>query len=139
MSVSAKWKDCQQWSGRSFRAIAETVVPELTTLDNAAWDSVTAIITRAVSQRPRRMQRQLGMFLRILNVLSLLRYGKFIHSLAPSVRTTFLANIQNSNLLLFRRGFWGVRTLVLMGYYARPEARSVVGYRAHTRGWEMRV
>jgi hypothetical protein len=31
-----------------------------------------------------------------------------------------------------------VRTLVYMGYYARPAARAEVGYRATTEGWEGR-
>lgn len=98
-----------------------------------------AIVEHAVAQRPAKMQRQLGAFVRILNALSVLRHGRSLSSLDLAVRTQFLESIQNSNLLLFRRGLWGVRTLVLMGYYARPEARSLVGYRAHTRGWEMRV
>ncbi len=37
-----------------------------------------------------------------------------------------------------RRGFWGLRTLALMGYYARPAAAASVGYHADPRGWEAR-
>jgi hypothetical protein len=40
--------------------------------------------------------------------------------------------------LLLRRGSWGLRTLVLMGYYGRPDAKQEIGYRADPRGWEAR-
>lgn len=126
-------------ASRTFRAIAEAVVPEVVQLDDSGWRSMCALVERAVAQRPAKMQRQLALFVRILNLLSLLKHRKKLHSLPSAVRTRFLENIQNSNLLLFRRGFWGLRTLVLMGYYARPEAMSQVGYCAHARGWEMRA
>ena len=124
---------------RAFRAIAEVVVPEAARLDEAGWQAFGAIIEQAVSQRPARMQRQLALFVRILGVLSWLRFGKPIHRLNPAARTAFLEGIQNSRLLLIRRGFWGIRTLILMGYYARPDVIPVIGYRAHVRGWEARA
>jgi hypothetical protein len=49
-----------------------------------------------------------------------------------------LRGIENSRLLLLRRGIWGLRTLVFMGYYARPEAAAALGYAAAPRGWELR-
>jgi hypothetical protein len=33
---------------------------------------------------------------------------------------------------------WGLRTLILMGYYARPAAAAEVGGSAHRRGWAAR-
>ena len=46
--------------------------------------------------------------------------------------------MENAPLLLMRRGFWGIKTLVFMGYYGRDEARAEVGYRATVRGWAAR-
>jgi len=37
---------------------------------------------------------------------------------------------------IIRVGFWGLRTLALLGYYARPEAAQEIGYTADPRGWE---
>jgi hypothetical protein len=37
---------------------------------------------------------------------------------------------------IIRVGFWGLRTLALLGYYARPEAAEEIGYTADRRGWE---
>jgi hypothetical protein len=124
---------------QSFRTIAEAVVPESSALDEAGWSAFNAIIDHALSQRPARMRKQLGVFLRLLDVVSLARHGRPMRGLSVAKRTAFLETIQDSKLLLFRRGFWGVRTLILMGYYARPEARTLVGYGATVRGWQGRA
>lgn len=124
---------------RTFRTIAETVVQEAAELDEAGWLAFGAIVEHAIAQRPAKMQRQLAVFVKLLNGLSIARHRRPLHRLDPSVRTAFLTSIQNSNVLLLRRGFWGIRTLILMGYYARPEAMPLIGYSAHVRGWEMRA
>jgi hypothetical protein len=46
--------------------------------------------------------------------------------------------LETARLVLVRRGFWGLRTLILMGYYGRPAAAAAIGYRADPQGWEMR-
>ncbi|HSP35980.1 MAG TPA: hypothetical protein VLU46_16840, partial [Thermoanaerobaculia bacterium] len=59
-------------------------------------------------------------------------------SLDAAKRTTFLEAVQDAPLLPLRRGFWGLRTLVFMGYYSRDDARTAIGYRADPRGWAVR-
>lgn len=120
------------------RAVGETVVPEAADLDDAQWSAVERIIEDALATRPPRMVRQLLLLIRLLEWLPLLRYGRPLTGLDAARRTRFLAAIQDAPLLLLRRGFWGLRTLLLMGYYARPAARAEVGYRASPRGWEAR-
>lgn len=122
----------------TFRSIAERVVPEVRDLDEEQWREMTAIIDRALMQRPPKMRRQLALFLKALNALALLKHGCTVSRLIPSMRTEFLEEIQNSRSLLIRRGFWGLRTLILMGFYARPAAIPHVGYRGHVRGWQAR-
>jgi hypothetical protein len=46
--------------------------------------------------------------------------------------------MQYSPIPLVRRGVWGLRTLVFLGYYARPEMQTTLGYRANARGWAVR-
>ena len=84
------------------------------------------------------MQRQLRLFISALNVMSFFRHGRGLPQLIPSMRSEFLHSIENSRVLLIRRGFWGLRTLVFMGFYARPEAIPHVGYRANKLGWQAR-
>jgi len=66
------------------------------------------------------------------------RFGRPFTSLEPSRRGSFLGAVQDAPWLLVRRGFWGLRTLVFLGYYGRPAAGAEIGYRAHPRGWEAR-
>ena len=102
------------------------------------WTQLTSTVELALAKRPAAMRRQLGMFLRILNVLAFVRTGRTLSRLDTSERTAFLASIENSKLLLFRRGFWGIRTLVFMGYYARAACATNLGYSAAASGWELR-
>ena len=121
-----------------FRAVATCVVPEAARLEAAQWDEMEAIVARALAARSRSVQRQLALFLILLEWLPLLRYARRLSRLDAARRANFLDRLQRAPLLLLRRGFWGVRTLVLMGYYGRPGAATDIGYRADARGWEAR-
>jgi len=125
-------------SSPAFRAVATCVVPEAARLEAAQWDELEAIVARAIAARSRSVQRQLTLFLILLEWLPLLRYARRLSRLDPARRANFLDRLQRAPLLLLRRGFWGVRTLILMGYYGRPAAAREIGYRADARGWEAR-
>jgi hypothetical protein len=122
----------------TFRAIAVTVVPQASALDDAGWGALEALVERTLARRPAGMQRQLVVFLRAIEFLPRLRWGRSFTALGPEERTRFLSGLEHAPLLLLRRGFWGLRTLVFLGYYARPEAAAAIGYRADARGWEAR-
>ncbi len=122
----------------TFRDLATTIVPEAVSLDEHGWNDVEEIIERGLESRPDSMRRQLRILVRALNVLPLFRFGKTFRALDPHRRTAFLESIQDAPVLLLRRGFWGLRTLVFMGYYSRDDARDEIGYRADPRGWEVR-
>jgi len=121
-----------------FRAIATAVVPEAAKLTEDEWGAAAAIIARAVASRPRAMRRQLGVFIRALDLLSLVRRGRSFSSLRQSERSELLEWLGASPLLALRRGVWGVRTLAFMGYYARAEAAKAIGYQASADGWTAR-
>jgi hypothetical protein len=119
----------------TFRAFAETAVPEMTALDEAGWAEVERTVEQALAGRPPRMRRQLGMLLRVIEVLPVPLHGRRFSSLGPAARTRVLDALQHFPVKLIRRGVWGLRTLVLMGYYTRPQTMADVGYRADARGW----
>lgn len=120
----------------AFRAVAATVVPEAVRLDDAGWAGLEQIIGDALAARPAGLRRQLTLFIRALDILPVFRYGRTFQGLDPHRRGLFLLGIQDAPLLLLRRGFWGLRTLIFMGYYGREEGRAETGYRADPRGWE---
>jgi hypothetical protein len=121
-----------------FRAIARAVVPETGALGESQWLDLEGIVEDALAQRPAKVRRQLGLLIRAIETLPLLSTGRRFTGLDVERRTRFLTTLQNSPVLLLRRGVWGLRTLVFMGYYARPEVAALIGYRADVRGWEAR-
>ncbi len=119
-----------------FRAVAATIVPEAARLDEHGWLELEGIIGAALEARPTGIRRQLTLFISALDILPIFRYGRTFRGLDPTRRNLFLLRIQDAPLLLLRRGFWGLRTLIFMGYYGREEGRAETGYRADPRGWE---
>lgn len=119
-----------------FRAVARTLVPEAETLDREGWLALDSIVARALAARPERLRRRLLLFLRLLEWLPILRYGHRFTRLNAERRARVLRDLQDHRVLLIRVGFWGLRTLVLMGYYGRPDAAEAIGYRANPAGWE---
>lgn len=123
---------------RDFRALAVAIVPEIARLDDAGWRQVATVVEEALASRPAPLRRKLVLFLRVLGWVSVARYGAGPASLDADRLGRLLASIERSRLLLIRRGFWGLRTLVFMGYWTRPESAAAIGYRAQARGWEAR-
>jgi hypothetical protein len=121
-----------------FRALAETFVPECAGLDEAGWAEAEAIVERFLAGRPPAVRRQLGLLVRLLDLLALFRYGRRFRWLDAARRLRFLESLQRAPVLLLRRGVWGLRTLAFMGFYARPGVAAAIGYRADARGWEAR-
>jgi len=82
------------------------------------------------------LHRQIRLLLRLIQWLPVLRFGRPFTSLDNSSRAQFLAGLQNSRVDRLRVGFWGLRTLVMLGYYGRPAAAAKIGYNPHRSGWE---
>ena len=120
------------------RAIACAIVPEAASLDEKAWADFDKLIDAALGDRPPALQRRLQLFLRAIDWLPVLRFGRRFLSLQPAQRARFLSGLENHPVQLIRSGFWGLRTLVLLGYYGRPDAAAAIGYAADPRGWEAR-
>jgi hypothetical protein len=121
------------------RAVVTTVVPDAATLDAAAWTEIDAIISGQLAQRPATLRRQLGALLGLVEWLPVLRYGRRFTTLDAARRARVLATLERAPALLLRRGIWGLRTLALLGYYARAAAAAEIGYRGDARGWGART
>lgn len=119
-----------------FRVLAGTILPRCRRLSGAEWAGVEAIVGEALLDRPPALRRQLRILIRALWWLPLLRHGRTFGGLGPRRRARFLAGVERSRLAALRRGFWGLRTLVLMGWYGRPEAGAATGWEPRLRGWE---
>lgn len=113
-------------------------MPRARDFDDDQWGRAVEIVETALADRSPAARRQLRLFLRVVDWLPVLRWGRRFRSLDPERRGRVLRRLQDAPLLLLRRGAWGLRTLTFMGCYGLPEVRRSIGYRAHPRGWAAR-
>lgn len=123
---------------RALRPLARAFLPEAADFAEPDWQAMEELVGGALAGKPPRLLRQLGLFVGIIGLLARLRYRRGLDTLPPDQLRALLESLERSPLLLIRRGVWGLRTLVFMGYYTRPEAAAAIGYRAAPAGWEAR-
>ncbi len=121
-----------------FRALTVTFVPEAKELDEGSWAEVESLVEGMLDHRPRAVRRQVRLLLRALDLFSLLRFGRRLSALEADARHRIVSRLQDSPILILRRGVWGLRTLAFLGIYGRATASREIGYRADRRGWEAR-
>jgi hypothetical protein len=119
-----------------FRAVVSTIVPEAAALDGRGWHDLHQVVEALLRDRPESLKRQLRFFLGAIQWLPVVRYGRPFTRLNDAARTRVLAHLENDPIQKVRVGFWGLRTIVLAGYYGRPQAADAIGYAASARGWE---
>ncbi|HJR35688.1 MAG TPA: hypothetical protein VJ817_12105 [Gemmatimonadales bacterium] len=122
----------------ALRPLAISFIPEIAGATAAQWSELEERIAQALAARPAAVRRQLGLFVRVLEAASRIRYRAGLAALDSGRRTALLEAFAGSPLLLFRRGIWGLRTLVMLGWYTQPSVVSALGYRASPAGWEAR-
>lgn len=104
-------------------------MPEVATLDDAAWARCLGIVQAMLAQRPARLVRQFRLFVAVLRWLPALRYGAPLDRLEPARQDAVLRWFQDHPMPIVRKGFWGLKALIFMGYYGRAEAGPAIGYR----------
>jgi hypothetical protein len=114
--------------------VGERIAPGISALDPAGRKDVEALVERAIAARPPRVRRQLALFLQVLRWAPVLRYGRTFDRLQASQQNAVLRWFHDAPFRSLRQGFWGVKTLVFMGYYGRPEIGVTIGYRPSRSG-----
>lgn len=123
---------------KPLRAIGTAVLPSAGALDEEGWLEAEAIIESALAPKSTGVKRQLRLFLRLVNLLPILTTGRTLSRLPRGRRVAFLDRLQRSPLMPLRRGVWGIRTLLFMGYYNQDRVRREIGYGADPGGWSAR-
>ena len=121
-----------------FRALAASFVPETAAAAPAEWAALETTVERALAARPASLRRRLALLIRGLDLLARLRLGRGLAALDGARRAAFLERVAASPLPLLRRGVWGLRTLVMLGWYTQPSVTRAIGYRAEPAGWDAR-
>jgi hypothetical protein len=117
------------------RAIGSVILPSPEALDDQGWREAERIIERALAPKPWGVKLQIRLFLKAVNLFPLATTGRTLVNLPLDRRAAFLGRLHRSPVMPLRRGLWGIRTLILMGYYNQKRIREGIGYAAHPRGW----
>jgi hypothetical protein len=117
------------------RAIGSVVLPSPEALDEEGWAEAERIFEGALASKPTGIKRQIRLFLHMVNLLPVLSTGRTLVKLPVDRRATFLRRLHRSPLMPLRRGMWGIRTLLFMGYYNQDRVRKEIGYGADPWGW----
>jgi hypothetical protein len=111
-----------------FMIVAESITPEVASLDPAGRARMEAIVDAALQDRDAATRKQLGTFLSVIRVAPLLRFGRTFDRLDGNRRAAVLRWFQDCPVARLQQGFWGLKVLVFMGYYGQEENWSSVGY-----------
>lgn len=118
------------------RVLAVRIVPETGALDAAGWSRFLAIVDDALQERKPSVRRQFAVFLGVLRGAPALRYGRRFDALSADRQDAVLRWFEDCPVSLLRKGFWGLKAMVFMGYYGQPETHELIGYRARFDGRE---
>ena len=111
-----------------FMVVAETITPEVASLDPDGRARMEAIVDTALFDRDAATRRQFGTFLGVIKMAPVLRYGRSFDRLGADQRAAVLRWFQDCPISLLRKGFWGLKVLVFMGYYGQEENWARIGY-----------
>ena len=121
-------KSLPQDKAEFLRVLAARIVPETTHLDAAGQSRFFGIIDDALQERGPSVRRQFAMFLGVLRWAPLGRYGGPFDGLSDERQDAVLRWFEDCPVSLLRKGTWGLKAMVFMGYYGQPETNAQVGY-----------
>lgn len=111
-----------------FMVVAETITPEVASLDPDGRARMEAIVDTALQDRDAATRSQIGTFLGLIRMAPVLRYGRAFDRLDADRRAAVLRWFQDCPVALLRKGFWGLKVLVFMGFYGQEKNWSAIGY-----------
>ena len=117
-----------------FWVLASRIVPETIELDDNGRRRFLGIVDGALLDRPEIVRRQFATFLGVIRKAPLIRYGKTYEKLTPVCQDAVLRWFEDCPIGMLRKGFWGLKAMVFMGYYGQPETNRLVGYAPELNG-----
>ncbi len=111
-----------------FETVAATITPEVAAMNDDARSRMAEIVDAALRDRGEPVCRQFRVFLQVVRLAPVARYGRTFGRLDPARRIAVLSWLQDCPISLLRKGFWGLKAVVFMGYYGQPQHWPEIGY-----------
>ena len=122
--------------GGLFLTIAERIAPGIDDLDVSGRAEFLHLIDNAFAPREPGVRRQFQLFLFLLRWLPFLRFGAPLDRLAEQKQIRVLRWFEGKAFVLLRKGFWGLKTLVYLGYYGQAAVSRKMHYTPCVQGNE---
>lgn len=117
-----------------FWTVAQRVVPALGDCERSQAATFKMAVQAALTTRPPAIVAQFSKFLKLLNILPVIRYGHCFTSLSEVQQDAVISWLESAPIGLLRRGTWGVKTIIFMGYFGQPAVGRSLGYGAVFNG-----
>ena len=121
-------KSLSQGKAEFLRVLAARIVPETTELDTSGMSRFFGIVDGALQDRPESVRRQFATFLGVLRWAPAARFGRPFEKLLDTQQDAVLRWFEDCPVGPLRKGFWGLKAMVFMGYYGQPETNELIGY-----------
>ena len=121
-------KSLSQEKAEFLHVLASRIVPETTELDGAGLGRFFGIIDQALHDRPPSVRGQFATFLGVLRWAPVARFGRPFERLDAERQDLVLRWFEDCPVSILRKGFWGLKAMIFMGYYGQPETNAIIGY-----------
>lgn len=108
--------------------LAARIVPASASMTGPDRAAMLALVDDTLATRAPAIRRQFALFLAVLRWGPVLRFLRPLDRLDGPRQDAVLRWFQDCPLQVIRSGFWGVRTLIYLGFYGRPGIRASIGY-----------
>lgn len=113
---------------QTFLAIAEEIIPADDSGPGAGTIATAALADWAIARLDPSLQKLLVVFLTVWEFLGILFAGKPFTSLSSEARQRQMRWFESAPLPRLRTGFFGIRAMILMGFYCREDVWPSIGY-----------
>ena len=111
-----------------FEALQHCLVPRSRNFSHTQKQESIRLINDFLDKTPLSVQRKLALFFIVIDIFSLLFGGKTFKNSSPQKQIAIMNLFFDSPLGLFRKGFWGLNTLIKLGVFGQPSLYADIGY-----------
>jgi len=111
-----------------FIALQRCLVPRSQHFSADQVHTSLQLVNRLLQQQTDSSRKKLGLFLRIIDILSILMGGRSFRNLSAVAQNRVMQRLFDSPIGLLRKGFWGLNTLARYGVYGQPDLYQEIGY-----------
>lgn len=114
---------------RAFIAVQKCLVPRSVALTAEQQSKSLEILRNFLASRPAPVRAKVGMFLQLIDALSMVYGGKRFFRLDQEKQKRLMQSLFDSKLPILRKGFWAINTLARMTVYGQSSIYRDLDYR----------